>query len=38
MVAKDGVIYLQAGGRIMHNSLEEDEYIETLNKLKANVT
>lgn len=38
MVAKDGVIYLQAGGGIVHDSLEEDEYIETLNKLKANVT
>ncbi|KAI9622791.1 hypothetical protein H4Q26_015075 [Puccinia striiformis f. sp. tritici PST-130] len=38
MVAKDGVIYLQAGGGIVHDSVEEDEYIETLNKLKANVT
>jgi len=38
MVAKDGVIYLQAGGGIVHDSLEEDEYVETLNKLKANVT
>jgi hypothetical protein len=38
MVAKDGVIYLQAGGGIVHDSVEEDEYIETINKLKANVT
>ncbi|KNE87059.1 hypothetical protein PSTG_19568 [Puccinia striiformis f. sp. tritici PST-78] len=38
MVANDGVIYLQAGGGIVHDSVEEDEYIETLNKLKANVT
>jgi hypothetical protein len=38
MVAKDGVIYLQAGGGIVHDSVEEDEYVETLNKLKANVT
>lgn len=38
MLAKDGVIYLQAGGGIVYDSIEEDEYVETLNKLKANVT
>lgn len=29
--------YLQAGGGIVFDSIEEDEYIETLNKLGANV-
>lgn len=38
MVFKDGAVYLQAGGGIVHDSVEEDEYVETLNKLKANVT
>lgn len=37
MVCKDGVIYLQAGGGIVFDSDEEDEYVETLNKLKGNV-
>ena len=37
MVFKDGVAYLQAGGGIVFDSVEEDEYVETLNKLKANV-
>ncbi|KAG0146475.1 hypothetical protein CROQUDRAFT_671102 [Cronartium quercuum f. sp. fusiforme G11] len=38
MVFKDGVVYFQAGGGIVHDSVEEDEYVETLNKLKANLT
>jgi len=37
MLFKDGVAYLQAGGGIVYDSEEEDEYIETLNKLKGNV-
>lgn len=37
MVFKDGVAYLQAGGGIVFDSLEEDEYVETINKLKGNV-
>ena len=37
MVFKDGVAYLQAGGGIVYDSVEEDEYVETLNKLKSNV-
>lgn len=37
MTFKDGVAYLQAGGGIVYDSVEEDEYVETLNKLKANV-
>ena len=37
MVFKDGVAYLQAGGGIVFDSVEEDEYVETLNKLKGNV-
>lgn len=37
MTFKDGVAYLQAGGGIVFDSVEEDEYIETINKLKANV-
>ncbi|KAN0141274.1 ADC synthase [Lactarius tabidus] len=35
-VFKDGVAYLQAGGGIVHDSVEEDEYYETINKLKGN--
>ena len=31
-------MYLQAGGGIVFDSVEEDEYYETINKLKANVT
>lgn len=38
MTYKDGVVYLQAGGGIVFDSVEEDEYVETLNKLKANMT
>lgn len=37
MTFKDGVAYLQAGGGIVYDSVEEDEYIETINKLKGNV-
>ncbi|WFD34357.1 anthranilate synthase [Malassezia cuniculi] len=37
MVFKDGVAYLQAGGGIVYDSVEEDEYMETLNKLGSNV-
>ncbi|KAF9998485.1 hypothetical protein BGZ80_006777, partial [Entomortierella chlamydospora] len=38
MVIKDGVAYLQAGGGIVHDSVEEDEYQETINKLGSNLT
>ncbi|KAH9952190.1 anthranilate synthase component [Amylocystis lapponica] len=37
MTFKDGVAYLQAGGGIVHDSVEEEEYVETLNKLKGNL-
>lgn len=37
MTFKDGHVYLQAGGGIVFDSVEEDEYVETLNKLQANV-
>lgn len=36
MVYKDGVAYLQAGGGIVFDSDEHDEYVETMNKMKAN--
>lgn len=36
MVYKDGVAYLQAGGGIVYDSDPYDEYIETMNKMKAN--
>ncbi|KAH9029086.1 anthranilate synthase component [Lactarius pseudohatsudake] len=35
-VFKDGVAYFQAGGGIVHDSVEEDEYHETINKLAGN--
>ncbi|KAF9211394.1 hypothetical protein BGZ59_008136 [Podila verticillata] len=38
MVVKDGVAYLQAGGGIVYDSVEEDEYQETINKLGSNLT
>lgn len=38
MVYKDGVAYLQAGGGIVYDSDEYDEYIETMNKMMANNT
>lgn len=37
MTFKDGVAYLQAGGGIVFDSDEQDEYIETINKLAGNV-
>jgi len=37
MTFKDGVAYLQAGGGIVFDSVEEDEYVETVNKLGGNV-
>ncbi|KAF8579489.1 anthranilate synthase component [Ramaria rubella] len=37
MTFKDGVAYLQAGGGIVFDSIEEEEYVETLNKLQGNV-
>ncbi|PAV24308.1 anthranilate synthase component [Pyrrhoderma noxium] len=37
MLFKDGMVYLQAGGGIVYDSVEEDEYVETLNKLKGNL-
>lgn len=36
MMYKDGVAYLQAGGGIVFDSDEYDEYIETMNKMRAN--
>ncbi|EME49795.1 anthranilate synthase-like protein [Dothistroma septosporum NZE10] len=38
MMAKGGVAYLQAGGGIVFDSDEEEEYEETINKLRANMT
>ncbi len=38
MVVKDGVAYLQAGGGIVFDSDPYDEWMETMNKLKANMT
>ncbi|RHZ64090.1 hypothetical protein Glove_326g105 [Diversispora epigaea] len=38
MLFKDGIAYLQAGGGIVYDSVEEDEYQESINKLKSNVT
>lgn len=37
MVVKDGVAYLQAGGGIVFDSDPEEEWIETMNKLSANI-
>ncbi|KAI5863502.1 anthranilate synthase component 1 [Durotheca rogersii] len=37
MVVKDGVAYLQAGGGIVFDSDEYEEWIETMNKLGANI-
>lgn len=36
MVFKEGTAYLQAGGGIVFDSDENEEYIETMNKMKAN--
>jgi anthranilate synthase component 1 len=37
MLVKDGVAYLQAGGGIVFDSDPNDEYVETINKLAANI-
>lgn len=37
MLFKDGVAYLQAGGGIVYDSVEEDEYQETMNKMGSNL-
>lgn len=37
MTFKDGVAHLQAGGGIVYDSVEEDEYVETVNKLAGNM-
>ncbi|KAI8851050.1 anthranilate synthase component I [Chytridium lagenaria] len=37
MMFKDGYVYLQAGGGIVYDSVPEDEYEETVNKLRSNV-
>ena len=37
MTFKDQVVYLQAGGGSVFDSVEEDEYVETLNKLNGNL-
>ncbi|KAB5586013.1 anthranilate synthase component I, variant [Coniochaeta sp. 2T2.1] len=37
MLYKEGIVYLQAGGGIVYDSDEYDEYIETINKLGANI-
>ncbi|SAM06501.1 hypothetical protein [Absidia glauca] len=37
MLFKDGVAYLQAGGGIVHDSVEEEEYQETMNKMGSNL-
>ncbi|PGH26637.1 anthranilate synthase component I [Polytolypa hystricis UAMH7299] len=37
MMVKDGVAYLQAGGGIVFDSNPYDEYVETINKLGANI-
>lgn len=37
MTFKEGVAYLQAGGGIVFDSVEQDEYMETINKLGSNV-
>ncbi|CAI5013222.1 ATV_HP_G0061950.mRNA.1.CDS.1 [Saccharomyces cerevisiae] len=36
MVYKDGIAYLQAGGGVVYDSDEYDEYVETMNKMMAN--
>ncbi|KAI8364764.1 anthranilate synthase component I [Radiomyces spectabilis] len=37
MLFKEGVAYLQAGGGIVFDSVEEDEYQETMNKMGSNL-
>ncbi|KAL8893456.1 MAG: hypothetical protein Q9192_005243 [Flavoplaca navasiana] len=38
MMVKEGVAYLQAGGGIVFDSVEEDEWVETMNKLGSNIS
>lgn len=38
MVVKEGIAYLQAGGGIVFDSDPYDEWMETMNKLRANMT
>ncbi|KAG8531106.1 uncharacterized protein KY384_004463 [Bacidia gigantensis] len=37
MLVKDGVAYLQAGGGIVWDSVPDEEWMETMNKLAANI-
>lgn len=37
MLVKDGVAYMQAGGGIVYDSDETEEWMETMNKLSANL-
>ena len=37
MLFKNGHVYLQAGGGIVHDSDADAEFVETINKLKSNV-
>jgi len=37
MTFKDGIVYFQAGGGIVFDSVEQEEYEETVNKLMGNV-
>lgn len=37
MLVKGGVAYLQAGGGIVFDSVEGDEWVETMNKLRSNI-
>ena len=37
MLVKDGIAYLQAGGGIVWDSQPEEEWVETMNKLAANI-
>ncbi|KAI5465341.1 ADC synthase [Mariannaea sp. PMI_226] len=37
MLVKDGIAYMQAGGGIVYDSNETDEWMETMNKLAANL-
>jgi anthranilate synthase component 1 len=37
MLVKDGVVHLQAGGGIVYDSNETEEWMETMNKLAANM-
>ena len=38
MLVKDGMAYLQAGGGIVWDSVPEEEWVETMNKLAANIS